>query len=59
MFREEDTSKRSTIMFKTHAESLRNLVAYIMELGIPNSSDICLLYVLLWTMKRQGNLYII
>ena len=36
MFREDDSSIRSTIMFKTHAESSRNLLAYIMQLCIPN-----------------------
>ena len=35
MFGEDDTSVRSTIIFKTHAESWRILVAYIMQLCIP------------------------
>ena len=59
MFGEDDTSIMPSIMFEKHTESSRNLVGHILQLCIPNKSDIFVLYVRLWTMKRQGNLYII
>ena len=35
----------SSVIFEEHTESSRNLVGHILQLCMPNKSDICILYV--------------